>query len=282
MDVFLVGLLLGAPALAIYRNLQYLIAVPMSKISVYAGRVGFPVFASVKDDPPRLRDGFLRLQGLMALLLFPVLAGLSAVGPRLLGLFFSQRHADQLAEACVILLILCTGAGVLSLSSTASVVMNATGAARAMLSRQVVGTLLVTALVTAASGWGLTALAGGRSIAVAIWSLLILGFALSRVGSRASVLLAKLARPFAAAVGMGLMVALVGQLAGVAWPASSPFPGEGTVSELAVLAVLVTQVGVGVLSYVLLLQAFGAAPLDELRRLRRRRAEGGRRLTADG
>ena len=146
-DVLIAGVMLTDAAIAVYAQLQIFIALPLSKITMYAARVAFPTFAHVQDHPERLASGLAKLQRLTALAIFPALAGLVAVGPRLFWLYLGPAYHDWLAVAWPALLVLCVGAAVYTYAYGVAVVLNAVGEAGALLKRQAVGALLVVVTV---------------------------------------------------------------------------------------------------------------------------------------
>lgn len=269
-DVLLAGILLTDVGVGLYAQLQLFIALPLSKISMYALRVAFPTFASVQDAPERLLNGLVRMQRLTALTVFPALAGLVAVGPRLFSLYLGPEYDEWLHLAWPALLLLCGGAAVYTYAYGVAVVCNAVGRAHELLLRQLAGVVLVVGSVSVAGQLGFLPLAAGRSVAVALAGLLFLHFGRRVLGFGWRAVAASLRAALPAAVLMGLAVASLGLAADALWPASDPFRFEEG-SRLAVAGVLLLQLAAGAASYLGLLRFFGYDAFAEGRELLGRR-----------
>ncbi len=81
IDLMLIGAFLGAQSLGFYSLAQQFIMMLSGKVNQVFSRVFFPVFAPVKGDIGRLRNGYLRLQEYTALINLPLLVGLAVVAP---------------------------------------------------------------------------------------------------------------------------------------------------------------------------------------------------------
>lgn len=274
-DVLIAGILLTDAAVAVYAQLQIFIALPLSKITMYAARVAFPTFAAVQDEPQRLINGLARLQRLTALAIFPALAGLVAVGPRLFWLYLGPEYHDWLAMAWPALLLLCVGAGTYTYAYGVAVVLNAVGEAEALLKRQALGAVLVVATVAATGAAGFLPMAAGRSLAITAAAILFLALGRSRLGFGAAEIRATVHPALLASVVMGLVVAGLGLALNALFPASDPF-ALGDATNRAVAASLGSQVLAGIAVYGLALKLLGLDPIAEARNLlsRRRAVEG--------
>jgi lipopolysaccharide exporter len=85
LDKLLLGSLLGMQALGYYTVAYQLMSRPYQIFNPILTRVAFPVFARMQDDDARLRRGFLRMIGVVALIMFPVYALMIALAEPLLG-----------------------------------------------------------------------------------------------------------------------------------------------------------------------------------------------------
>ena len=265
-DVLVAGILLTDAAVAVYAQLQIFIALPLSKITMYAARVAFPTFAHLQDEPQRLINGLSRLQRLTALAIFPALAGLVAVGPRFFWLYLGPEYHEWLSLAWPALLVLCIGAGLYTYSYGVAVVLNAVGEAEALLKRQALGAVIVVATVALAGTAGFIPMAAGRSAAITVAGLLFLWLGRSRLGFGWAQIRGTVHPALMASVAMGLLVAGVGLAGSSLLPASDPF-ALAAASSKAVIGVLGAQVLAGVGLYALLLKLMGLAPLAEARAL---------------
>ncbi|MDA7025498.1 MOP flippase family protein [Bacillus sp. CLL-7-23] len=91
MDMILIGRFLGAEALGIYSLAYQIITIPVLKINPIITRVAFPVFSKNQKDNKTLREGFLNVTKLLALVSFPLLIGLPTVSDLFIKVMFSEK-----------------------------------------------------------------------------------------------------------------------------------------------------------------------------------------------
>lgn len=95
VDYLIIGRLMGPAALGAYTLAFKLVTWPMIKVSHVVLRVAFPAFARVDDDET-FRYHYVRLVGTLALISFPLLAGLAATAPELIPLVFGEHWRDSI------------------------------------------------------------------------------------------------------------------------------------------------------------------------------------------
>jgi O-antigen/teichoic acid export membrane protein len=78
-DNITVGKVLGQAPLGAYQLAYNLMLVPIQNISSVIGQATFPAFARIQDDNKRFREAYTRSSMLIALISFPVLAGMGVV-----------------------------------------------------------------------------------------------------------------------------------------------------------------------------------------------------------
>jgi len=83
-DNIIVGRYAGSVALGYYQFAYQLFMLPLSNISSVIGQVLNPAFARIQDDNPRFRLAYVRSSMLIALLAFPVIAGIAVVADPLI------------------------------------------------------------------------------------------------------------------------------------------------------------------------------------------------------
>ncbi|MGG0681622.1 MOP flippase family protein [Bacillus altitudinis] len=91
IDMILIGRFLGAEALGIYSLAYQIVTIPVLKINPIVTRVAFPVFAKSQRDHSRLREGFLSMTNMLALISFPLLIGLAAVSDSFIEVVFGEK-----------------------------------------------------------------------------------------------------------------------------------------------------------------------------------------------
>jgi O-antigen/teichoic acid export membrane protein len=268
-DVYVVLTLFGQPETAIYRQVVNFVQLPFSRLLVHVNRAAVPTFAKVQDDVARTARGLQRMQRLAALLLFPALAGLAAVAPRLLSAYLGPQYGPaDLAAAVRVTWLLCLGGAAYTYAYSSGVVINAAGHSGAMLLRQAVAAVAVFGFMIAGARHGFAGLAAGRTLAGFVTAGLFLDLARRRLSFDVRAIGRTLKEALPASLILLAVVGGAGWLAGRAWPQSAP-GGD----DRAVLAVLAGQVALGVIAYPLVLLLFGVNPTrDVLSALRRRKA----------
>ncbi len=91
IDMILIGRFLGAEALGIYSLAYQIVTIPVLKINPIVTRVAFPVFAKSQRDHSMLREGFLSMTNMLALISFPLLIGLVAVSDSFIEVVFGEK-----------------------------------------------------------------------------------------------------------------------------------------------------------------------------------------------
>lgn len=95
LDKLILGRLVGDAGLGIYTVAYQLMIRPFSVLNPIFTRVALPLFASIKNDDARLRDGYLQTLRVIALLSFPVYVGISLAAPGIILLVMGQKWADS-------------------------------------------------------------------------------------------------------------------------------------------------------------------------------------------
>jgi O-antigen/teichoic acid export membrane protein len=123
VDRALVGRLLGAGPLGFYSFGRRLATLPATAFLEAVVRVAFPVFARAQADAAKLRTGFLRATGLIAVVAAPVSAGLWAVSSDMVRVVFGPRWIGMIP--CFE--VLCAAGLGLALCYLVGTVLSATG-----------------------------------------------------------------------------------------------------------------------------------------------------------
>lgn len=101
-DNFLIGKYIGAPALGVYNIAYNIMLYPLSNVSSVIVRVLFPAMASMKHDTDRLKRAYLKVISFIALVTFPLMAGLTVVADTFVTVVFGDKWLD-LAPLLIIL-----------------------------------------------------------------------------------------------------------------------------------------------------------------------------------
>jgi len=91
LDNLLIGKFLGAHELGIYSRAYQLMMLPISNIASVIGNVMFPALAELQDDLPRFKRLYLKATCLIAVITFPLMAGMAVLcEPFILAIFGSK------------------------------------------------------------------------------------------------------------------------------------------------------------------------------------------------
>jgi PST family polysaccharide transporter len=90
-DTFLIGKFIGASPLGVYNIAYKIMLYPLENVSRVIVRVLFPAFSSVKHDNVRFKNGYLKATSFIALVTFPLMAGLFAVAENFVALVFGDK-----------------------------------------------------------------------------------------------------------------------------------------------------------------------------------------------
>jgi len=101
-DQFLIGKFIGSGALGVYSVAYKIMLYPLQNVSRVIVRVLFPAFAEVKHDNTRFKSGYLKAIAFIALLTFPIMAGLFAVAENFVDVVFGEKWHQMI----VLLMIL--------------------------------------------------------------------------------------------------------------------------------------------------------------------------------
>ncbi|MCI4167727.1 teichuronic acid biosynthesis protein TuaB [Bacillus spizizenii] len=91
IDMILIGRFIGAEALGIYNLAYQIVTIPVLKINPIVTRVAFPVFAKNKYENSVIREGFLNMTKMLALVSFPLLIGLVSVSDAFIAAVFGEK-----------------------------------------------------------------------------------------------------------------------------------------------------------------------------------------------
>jgi O-antigen/teichoic acid export membrane protein len=241
LDYALIGAFLGQAPLGIYNLAFRLITIPQLRLNPILTRVAYPVFAKRRDDDAAVRRGFLELTTMVALVAFPVMAGLAVTAPRLIPVVFGQ----QWEESVPILQILAALGALFALGNLNGSVFLAKDRPDLGLKLNLLRMVLIAAVFSVTIDYGLQAVAWSF-LGVALVMALVLGVVMGRViGLTLSEYGSALSTPILLSAGMvAAVLAATPVLAEL-------FAGDG--------AVLVAQVAVGVLAYTVLGWIFARA-----------------------
>ena len=151
----LIGKLLGIESLGAWTFAMSAVILPLGVIAIPIGEVLFSAFSRMRGDHERIAIVWLESIGLLAAVLFPLLAGLIVVAPDLIPLAFGQHWS----VAVPILQILSIYVIIRSLQAWNSVVLDAAGKPQITMWTQAAALCLTPVAVVVGSHWGIEAVA---------------------------------------------------------------------------------------------------------------------------
>ena len=169
-DRILVGRYLGATSLGYYQIAANWMMFPQIITNEVIGRVAFPALARVQDDLAKVRDAFLLITKLVALIFFPGMAGIAVIAPELVRAIYGPQW---MPSAIIIQFLAVVGARQALLVMVAPV-LQALGLVGLQLKWEMISLGAMLAAVIVGSPYGLSAVAG----LVAASSIITLPFVL--------------------------------------------------------------------------------------------------------
>jgi O-antigen/teichoic acid export membrane protein len=164
-DNTIVGRFLGAYQLGFYQLAYNLMLYAVQNISQVMGRVLFPVFAKVQDDNERFRQAYTKAASTIAVVTFPMMAGVMAVAEPFVGAVLGEKWRPVAA-----LLIILAPVGLMqSVITTVGNIYNAKGRADWLFRWGLFATALSVASFFAGLPWGIR----GVAVAYLICNLLL-------------------------------------------------------------------------------------------------------------
>jgi lipopolysaccharide exporter len=121
-DAFL-GKVLGVTALGFYQMAHRISNLPATEITHVISSITFPAYAKLQDNQPALRDAYLRVLKLTALLSIPLAGGIFILAPDLTALLLGERWMPIVGAMRVLVI----GGAVRSIGATMGPIFQAVG-----------------------------------------------------------------------------------------------------------------------------------------------------------
>jgi PST family polysaccharide transporter len=160
-DLIIIGRVLGNAALGSYTLAMSIASLPMEKITSVVSQVSPPFIAATRDKPEKTREILLILTAVLAIVVFPVSAGLAMVAEE----FVSFALGPKWVDAIVPLQLLAILAAARSIMSVLATVVLLTGGIRFSMYMGITEACVMTAIFYGASRYGLTGIAIGSIVA---------------------------------------------------------------------------------------------------------------------
>lgn len=94
--LLVIGRLFSAIDLGLFTRAKMMQELPTQTLSWTVGRVTFPVFSTIQNDPGRLKNGFKKALSLLALINFPLMIGLMVIARPLVLVLLTEKWAGSI------------------------------------------------------------------------------------------------------------------------------------------------------------------------------------------
>lgn len=244
-DSFLIGYFLGPVALGYYTIAYRLVYLLTDFLGGTINRVAWPAFSRLQDQPEKIRSGFLSASQILGLVVLPIFLGIFATAPDLVPVVFGPQWGQSIA----ILEILVFVGIILSLNSMYNTIIVSMGRPGLWLALHTAIGVSNVAGFFIGLRWGITGVAFAY-LSVCCFYLPIYLYILNRLAgiSTYKYVKALLAPAFASLIMIAIVVGFRSLLA----------------EQMSPLPLLVTQVSIGVLSYILLIRLISPAVFQQL------------------
>lgn len=169
LDTLLIGKYLGRTLLGIYNLAYSTVSFPQQKISSILTRVAFPTVAYLQNDNERLRSGYSRMLGVIAVVFFPLMAFLAVNADAIVLIIYGTKWT----ASALIIKILCIAGLARSLNTITGSVMLGKGRADIDCAWNVVRVVLLGVCISVGLRWGLAGVAAGISLFAVVGTLLL-------------------------------------------------------------------------------------------------------------
>lgn len=122
-DNLLVGRYFGSTALGIYARAYNLMLLPLSQVTSVVAKVMFPALSKLQNEKQRVKEIYLRMISIIALITFPLMLGLFATCEHFVIACFGPAWAEMIP----VLRIFCVVGLIQSISSTAGLLYQSQG-----------------------------------------------------------------------------------------------------------------------------------------------------------
>jgi len=168
--VVLVGLMFDPRTAGLFRMAEMITSTARTALFLPLGRVALAAFGRIGDDLRRSHDMYLKINALLALVIFPVIGGIIIVAPDVISIAFDEAWRD----AIVIIQLLALSLVIYAFSAVSRPALFSIGQSRASLYRTAVEWLSVQVTVVVFSPLGMVAVMvalAGRAIIFAAYPL---------------------------------------------------------------------------------------------------------------
>ena len=155
-----IGRIFSAADLGLFTRAKSLQELPSHTLSGMVGRVTFPVFSTIQDDPARLKRGLKKALTLLVLVNFPIMIGLAVIARPLVVVLLTEKWA----ECIPYLQLLCVLGLMFPLHVINLNVLQAIGRSDLFLRLEIIKKVLIVINIAVTWRWGITAMIYGMIV----------------------------------------------------------------------------------------------------------------------
>jgi PST family polysaccharide transporter len=204
-DKLLAGKYMGGDAAGLLDKAQSMMLFPLQNVSHTVGSVMFPALSLIQSDIERIRKVYMRSTQAIALLTFPMMAGIFAVADN----FVFGVLGEQWAELVPLLQVLCLAGVARSIVTVTGSVYLALGRAKLQFKVNLLTRPIALSGVIVGLPWGVEGIVIGMTTATWINSLITLSIAGRLINLSLLELMLSFSRTLAAAVLMAIGIVLL-------------------------------------------------------------------------
>jgi O-antigen/teichoic acid export membrane protein len=208
-DYMLIGWLLGREALGYYTMAYRILMFPLQNLSAVITRVTLPAFSRIQEDDARLRRAYLTAIGAIAIVSFPLMAGMLVVAEP----FVMAGFGKQWLPMVPVLMIFSPIGLMQSIVSTAGALYIAKNKTGVLFRWGLFSSVVVVASFVIGLSWGIVGVAACYGVASLVLAYPGMAIPLRLIGLKVKDSMAVLWRPFVSALLMAVLVWLIGGIA---------------------------------------------------------------------
>ncbi len=163
--LLVIGKLFSATDLGLFTRAKALEEIPSQTLSGMVGRVTFPVFSTIQDDPARLKRGLKKALTFLVMVNFPMMIGLVVVARPLVLVLLGEKWAESIPY----LQLLCCLGLLFPLQLMNLNILQSLGRSDLFLRLEIIKKVLIIINITVTWRWGISAMIYGM-IAMSIIS----------------------------------------------------------------------------------------------------------------
>ena len=158
VHAIVVGKFFSPLALGFYSRAESLQQLPVDTVSSIINKVTFPVFSSIQDDKPRLKNGVSKAMTMMVLIVFPMMVGLAIVAKPLVIVLLTEKWLPLVPY----LQLFCVLGMLHPIHAINLNVLNAQGRSDLFLRLEIIKKILIVIVLIVTYRWGIIAMIYGQ------------------------------------------------------------------------------------------------------------------------